>query len=134
MFSNYGQLAEELKLGLGAIDLSRDQPRTRTSTKLLKSSTFDFFRPNSPPTMNTDVTYKVKMSILVEPNEKSRKIPWAAVELILCECTCKACRSRKCPRALLLYLIDNYTNFLSLVPAYPKIKLGGNRHYATRST
>ncbi len=60
------------------------------------------------PTMKTDV-YRVKMSILVEPYEQSRKIPWIAVEMISCECTCKAGRSRKCPHALaLLYLIDNY--------------------------
>jgi len=119
MFSNYGQLAEELKVGLGAIDLSRDQPMT--STKLLSSHQLLFLETVCPPTMKTDVTYKVRMSILVEPNEKSRKILWAAVEMIVCECSCKAGRSRKCPHALaLLYLIDNYHQVSEFGTGLPK--------------
>jgi hypothetical protein len=71
--------------------------------------------------MKTDITYKVSMSILVEPNENSRKIPWAAVEMILCECSCKAGRSRKCPHALaLLYLIDNYHQVSEFGTGLPK--------------
>ena len=79
-----------------------------TSTKLnILSHRLLFCESECPPTMKTDVTYSVKMSILVEPNEQSRKIPWVAVEMLSCECSCKAGRSRKCPHALaLLYLID----------------------------
>ena len=120
MFSNYGQLAEELKVCLGTIDLSRDEPMTSTKLNIL-SHRLLFCESECPPTMKTDVTYSVKMSILVEPNEQPRKIPWVAVEMLSCECSCKAGRSRKCPHALaLLYLIDNYHQVSEFGTGKPK--------------
>jgi hypothetical protein len=45
----------------------------------LSSHRLLFFGTECPPTMKTDVTHKVKMSTLVKPNQKSRKISWCEV-------------------------------------------------------
>ncbi len=53
--------------------------------------------------------------------KKSRKILRAAVGMILCECSCVAGRSRKCPHApALLYVIDNYHHVSEFGTGLPK--------------
>ncbi len=54
--------------------------------------------------------YTTKLILLAEPSE-NRRIPLDALKAVVCECSCKAGRSRKCPHCLaLLFHLDNYHN------------------------
>ena len=68
------------------------------------------FETRVPPTMKMSEVYTTKVILLAEPSE-NRRIPLDALKIVVCECTCKAGRSRKCPHCLaLLFLLDNYHN------------------------
>ena len=108
MFNEYGQIAHELKVAQLPVDANIDDVSPSGSD--VEDRVLLAFETKVPPTMKTSEVYTTKVIVLAEPSE-NRRIPLDALKIVVCECTCKAGRSRKCPHCLaLLFLLDNYHN------------------------
>jgi hypothetical protein len=108
MFNEYGQIAHELKVAQLPVDANIDDVSPSGSD--VEDRVLLAFETKVPPTMKTSEVYTTKVIVIAEPSE-NRRIPLDALKIVVCECTCKAGRSRKCPHCLaLLFLLDNYHN------------------------
>jgi hypothetical protein len=108
MFNEYGQIAHELKVAQLPVDANIDDVSPSGSD--VEDRVLLAFETRVPPTMKMTEVYTTKVILLAEPSENGR-IPLDALEVVVCECSCKAGRSRKCPHCLaLLFLLDNYHN------------------------
>jgi hypothetical protein len=118
MFNEYGQIAHELKVAQLPVDANMDD--VSPSGSVVEDRILLAFETKVPPTMKTSEFYITKVVLLAEPSE-SKHIPLHALKVVVCECTCKAGRSRKCPHCLaLLFPLDKYQRISDFETGRPK--------------